>query len=53
MPTILELGPYRFFFYANDINEPATFMFSGIDIEPNSGQNRSDYNRVAVLVEKI
>ena len=23
MPTILELGPYRFFFYANDIDEPA------------------------------
>ena len=23
MPTILKIGPYRFFFYSNENNEPA------------------------------
>ena len=23
MPTVLRIGPYRFFFYANENNEPA------------------------------
>jgi hypothetical protein len=23
MPTVLRLGPYRFFFYAGDVDEPS------------------------------
>jgi hypothetical protein len=37
MPTVLRIGPYRFFFYSNEGDEPRTFMFSATEAWPSSG----------------
>lgn len=33
MPTVLRIGPYRFFFYSNEGNEPAHIHIRGADGE--------------------
>ena len=63
MPTILHEGPYRFFFYANDRNEPphvhvehekkrAKFWLAPVQLERSSGFNRNEINRIRTLVEQ-
>jgi hypothetical protein len=63
MPTIMELGPYRFFFYANDINEPAhvhvqrdrykaKFWLKPVRLQQSGGFSRNEINRIQRLVEE-
>jgi hypothetical protein len=63
MPTIFELGPYRFFFYANDLNEPphihvqrerfkAKFWLSPIRLQQSGGFSRNELYRIQKLVEE-
>lgn len=63
MPTILKIGPYRFFFYANDKNEPchihieredkiAKFWLEPVRLEYSGGFNRKEIKRIQDIVEK-
>ncbi len=63
MPTVLRMGPYRFFFYANDKNEPyhvhveredkiAKFWLDPVRLESSGGFNRKELKRIQNLVEK-
>ena len=63
MPTILRDGPYRFFFYANDRDEPphihverennkAKFWLAPVRLQHSGGFNRSEINRIQKLVEE-
>ena len=63
MPTVLRSGPYRFFFYAGDRDEPqhihverddkiAKFWLSPVRLQNSGGFNRSEINRILkVLIE--
>ena len=62
MPTIHRVGPYRFFFYANDRDEPphvhverenskAKFWLTPVRLQHSGGFNRSEINRIQKLVE--
>jgi hypothetical protein len=61
MPTILRVGPYRFFFYAGDRNEPphmhvererfiAKFWLSPVMLVRSGGFNRNEISRIRGLV---
>jgi len=63
MPTLLRLGPYRFFFYASDRHEPphvhverdekvAKFWLRPVRLERSGGFSRREINRIQKLVEK-
>ena len=63
MPTILESGPYRFFFSSADRNEPphvhvkrekmvAKFWLEPVRLERAGGFNRVELNTIAKLVEE-
>ena len=63
MPTVLRIGPFRFFFYAGDGNEPAhvhverddgeaKFWLEPIRLERSHGFRRKDLNRLQELVEQ-
>ena len=63
MPTILREGPYRFFFYSSDGNEPVHVhverenKVTKVWLDPvrvcnNSGFNRSELYKILKLVEK-
>ena len=62
MPTVLRMGPYRFFFYAGDRDEPqhvhverddnlAKFWLDPVRLQTSGGFGRSDLNRIRSLVE--
>ncbi len=62
MPTVLRSGPYRFFFFAGDRNEPphihverernrAKFWLDPVRLQESGGFARSEINRIAELVE--
>ncbi|UXE58707.1 MAG: DUF4160 domain-containing protein [Woronichinia naegeliana WA131] len=62
MPTLLTVGPYRFFCYAGDQNEPphihierdkslAKFWLQPVRLQNNQGFSRVEINRVQKLVE--
>ena len=62
MPTILRIGPYRFFFYANDRDEPphvhverennkAKFWIVPVRLERSGGFGRHEINRIKKMVE--
>jgi hypothetical protein len=63
MPTVLRSGPYRFFFYAGDRDEPqhihverddkiAKFWLSPVRLQNSGGFNRNEINRILkVLTE--
>jgi Domain of unknown function (DUF4160) len=62
MPTVLRNGPYRFFFYAGDGNEPphvhverddyeAKFWLDPVLLERSKGFSRKEINRIRSLVE--
>ncbi len=48
MPTVLRIGPYRFFFFAGDRNEPLHIHIEREDKVRNSGLIRLGY-KVAVV----
>jgi hypothetical protein len=64
MPTLLTVGPYRFFCYAGDRDEPphvhverdqdeAKFWLEDpIRIQSNRGFSRTEINRIQKLVEE-
>jgi Domain of unknown function (DUF4160) len=63
MPTVLRHGPYRFFFYAGDGEEPphvhverddceAKLWLDPLQLEQNHGFSRKEINRIRDLVER-
>ncbi|MCE9548373.1 MAG: DUF4160 domain-containing protein [Planctomycetia bacterium] len=61
MPTVLRSGPYRFFFYAGDRNEPvhvhverdqseAKFWLEPVRLEHSHGFGRGEINDIQLLV---
>ena len=63
MPTVLRVGPFRFFFYAGDGGEPshihvecddceAKFWLDPVRLERSRGFSRKEINRIRVLVEE-
>ncbi len=63
MPTILRIGPYRFFFYSGDRDEAehihierdehaARFWMSPVRLDRSGGFGRSELNRIQILVEE-
>jgi hypothetical protein len=63
MPTILRVGPYRFFFYAGDYNEPihvhverndniAKYWLEPIRLESSGGFNRLDLSIIFRIIEE-
>lgn len=61
MPTILRIGPYRFFFYSNEDGEPphihvngagreAKFWLEPIGLAYNYGYRGDELNRIEKLV---
>jgi hypothetical protein len=63
MPTVLRIGPYRFFFYAGDRDEPphihverddaeAKFWLEPILLEHSHGFGSKEINRIRRLVEE-
>jgi hypothetical protein len=63
MPTVLRLGPYRFFFYAGDRDEPphphverdshvAKFWLAPVSLERSGGFGRNELSRIGRLVEE-
>jgi hypothetical protein len=63
MPTVLRLGPYRFFFFSNEGNEPphihverddnmAKFWLDPVRLESSGGFRRNELNRIYRLVQE-
>jgi hypothetical protein len=63
MPTVLRIGPYRFFFYAGDRDEPqhvhverdhnlAKFWLNPVSLQMSGGFGGSETNRIQNIVEK-
>ena len=61
MPTILQIGPYRFFFYSGDGGEPlhvhverdnaeAKFWLNPVRLQHSHGFARNEINRIEKLV---
>ena len=61
MPTVLRVGPYRFFFYAGDGNEPshvhierdekiAKFWLEPVRLQRSGGFNRVDIKQMQSIV---
>lgn len=61
MPTVLRIGPFRFFFYAGDGHEPAhihvardaaqaKYWLDPVMLATSENFSRSDLNRVGKLV---
>ncbi len=63
MPTIRSIGPYRFFFYSGDYDEPAhvhverekyraKFWLDPVRLESSRGFSQTEINRIQKLVEQ-
>ena len=63
MPTVLRNGPYRFFFYAGDRDEPphvhverdkniAKFWLDPVRLQNSGGFSRTELNRIQNLVDE-
>lgn len=63
MPTALRIGPYRFFFYASDRDEPlhihverekmlAKFWLSPVRLQYGSGFNRAELTRLEAVIQE-
>lgn len=61
MPTILKVGPYRFFFYAGDREEPihvhverddkiAKFWLDPIRLQSSGGFSRTEISRIHKII---
>jgi hypothetical protein len=62
MPTVLRAGPYRFFFYAGDRDEPAhvhvereekvaKFWLDPVRLQDSGGFSRAELNRLRRIVQ--
>ena len=63
MPTVLRAGPYRFFFYASDRDEPhhihverddkvAKYWLDPIRLQSSGGFNRFELKRIRSIIEE-
>lgn len=63
MPTVLRLGPYRFYFYSQDGGEPpqihverdddrAKFWLDPVRLQTSGGMRRAELARVETLVRE-
>jgi hypothetical protein len=63
MPTVLRVGPFRFFFYAGGGGEPphvhverddceAKFWLDPVRLERSRGFRRNEVNRIRELIEE-
>jgi len=63
MPTILRTGPYRFFFYATDRDEPphvhverddklAKFWLNPVRLQYSRGFNRVEIQRLEAIIQE-
>jgi hypothetical protein len=63
MPTVFRSGPYRFFFYSGDRDEPphihverdddtAKFWLDPVRLHNSGGFSRTEINRIQKLVEE-
>jgi hypothetical protein len=63
MPTVLIIGPYRFFFYSDDRDEPphihierdnhkAKFWLQPVRLQNSGGFKRKELNRIQALIEE-
>lgn len=63
MPTIFKIGPYRFFFYASDRDEPmhvhveressvAKFWLDPTRLQSSGGFNRLELKKIRVIIEE-
>ncbi len=63
MPTILRFGPYRFFFYSTDCDEPihvhverddkiAKFWIDPVRLQRSGGFRRPEIVRIAKIIEE-
>ena len=63
MPTVLRIGPYRFFFYASDRDEPihihverddnvAKFWLDPVRLQSSGGFSRSEIGQIERLVRQ-
>jgi hypothetical protein len=63
MPTVLRVGPYRFFFYASDRDEPhhvhverednvAKYWLDPIRLQSSEGFNRLELRRVRAIINE-
>lgn len=63
MPTVLRNGPYRFFFYAGDWNEPphvhverdvkiAKFWLDPVRLQNSGGFTRQEIRQIQRLIEE-
>jgi hypothetical protein len=63
MPTVLRTGPYRFFFYAGDRDEPphihigrdentAKFWLSPVRLQNSGGFGRTEISRIQRIVDE-
>ena len=63
MPTILQIGPYRFFFYASDYSEPvhvhierdskvAKFWIDPVRLHYSGGFNRVELNKIMRIINE-
>ena len=63
MPTVLRVGPYRFFFYASDRDEPAhihveredciaKYWLDPVRLQGSGGLSRVEIGRIEKLVSK-
>ena len=63
MPTVLRVGPYRFFFFSSDYDEPrhvhverddkiAKFWLDPIRLQSSGGFSRQEIARIRGIIEK-
>ncbi len=63
MPTVLRIGPYRFFFYAGDRDEPphihverddkiAKFWLNPIRLQNSGGFSRVEISQVSKIIDQ-
>lgn len=63
MPTILRVGPYRFFFYAGDRDEPqhvhverddniAKYWLDPIRLQRSGGFSRAEIGKIRKIIEE-
>ena len=63
MPTVLKIGPYRFFFYAGDRDEPehihverddniAKFWLDPVRLQSSGGFNRLEISRIHKIINE-
>lgn len=61
MPTVLRVGPYRFFFYASDLDEPphihverddnvAKVWLDPVRLQSSGGFSRVEINKISGIV---